>query len=98
MPPGRSTRGRGINVATDLRGTQPSPALLPSAARPRPRAGDAADRGRMLLSCPDRPGIVAAVAQFLFAQGANIVRSDQHTTDPHGGTFFMRLEFDLPGP
>lgn len=51
----------------------------------------------MLLSCPDRPGIVAAVAQFLFAQGANIVRSDQHTTDPQGGTFFMRLEFDLPG-
>ncbi len=49
----------------------------------------------MLLSCPDRPGIVAAVSQFLFAQGANIVRSDQHTTDPVGGTFFMRVEFDL---
>lgn len=54
------------------------------------------DRGRMLLSCADRPGIVAAVAQFLHAQGANIVRSDQHTTDPSLGTFFMRVEFDLP--
>jgi formyltetrahydrofolate deformylase len=54
-------------------------------------------RARMLLSCPDRPGIVAAVARFLFEQGANIVRSDQHTTDPSGGTFFMRVEFDLPG-
>jgi len=50
----------------------------------------------MLISCPDRAGIVAAVSQFLFAQGANIVRSDQHTTDPGGGSFFMRVEFDLP--
>lgn len=56
-----------------------------------------APRARMLISCPDRPGIVAAVSQFLFVQGANIVRSDQHTTDPGGGSFFMRVEFDLPG-
>lgn len=55
------------------------------------------ERARMLISCPDRPGIVAAVSQFLFAQGANIVRSDQHTTDPSGGSFFMRVEFDLAG-
>ncbi len=54
------------------------------------------ERARMLISCPDRPGIVAAVSQFLFAQGSNIVRSDQHTTDPSGGSFFMRVEFDLP--
>lgn len=55
------------------------------------------DRGRLLISCPDRPGIVAAVSRFLFEQGANIVHSDQHTTDPEGGRFFMRIEFDLPG-
>jgi formyltetrahydrofolate deformylase len=61
-----------------------------------PRLEALADRGRLLISCPDRPGIVAAVAQFLFGHGANIVRSDQHTTDPQGGTFFMRVEFDLP--
>lgn len=54
------------------------------------------DRGRMLLSCPDRPGIVAAVSQFLFEYGANIVESDQHSTDPQGGLFFVRIEFDLP--
>lgn len=53
-------------------------------------------RGRLLISCPDRPGIIAAVSTFLSAQGANIVRSDQHSTDPHGGVFFMRVEFDLP--
>ena len=61
-----------------------------------PPSPDPQARARMLISCPDRPGIVAAVSEFLFAQGANIVRSDQHTTDPSGGSFFMRVEFDLP--
>ncbi len=48
------------------------------------------------MTCPDRPGIVAAISEFLFAQGANITHSDQHTTDPTGGTFFLRIEFELP--
>ncbi len=48
---------------------------------------------RLLIACPDRPGIVAAVAGFLHARGANIVASDQHSTDPAGGTFFMRMAF-----
>lgn len=52
---------------------------------------------RLLISCPDRSGIVAAVSQFLFAHGANILSSDQHTTDPGGGRFFMRMEFQLDG-
>jgi formyltetrahydrofolate deformylase len=51
--------------------------------------------GRILISCPDRPGIVAAVSRFLYEQGANIIHSDQHTSDPAGGTFFMRVEFHL---
>jgi formyltetrahydrofolate deformylase len=55
------------------------------------------DVGRLLIVCPDRPGIVAAVSQFLFEHGANIVHSDQHSTSPFGGTFFMRVEFSLPG-
>lgn len=53
------------------------------------------DRARMLIACPDGPGIVAAVSQFLSEQGANIVQSDQHSMDPEGGMFFIRLEFDL---
>lgn len=53
--------------------------------------------GRLLIRCADRPGIVAAVSQFLFVHGANIVQSDQHTTDPAGGTFFMRMVFRLEG-
>jgi formyltetrahydrofolate deformylase len=52
---------------------------------------------RLLISCPDRRGIVAAVSQFLFAHGANIIDSDQHSTDPEGGRFFMRQEFYLEG-
>jgi formyltetrahydrofolate deformylase len=55
------------------------------------------ERGRLLVSCPDRPGIVAAVSRFLFERGANIVHSDQHSTDPYGGQFFLRVEFELPG-
>ncbi len=53
--------------------------------------------GRLLVSCTDRPGIVAAISQFVRDQGANIVQSDQHTTDPEGGAFFMRTEFRLDG-
>ncbi|GJM75460.1 formyltetrahydrofolate deformylase [Paenibacillus macerans] len=49
----------------------------------------------MLISCPDGPGIVAAVSRFLHEHGANIVQSDQYTMDPEGGMFFMRIEFDL---
>jgi formyltetrahydrofolate deformylase len=58
-----------------------------------PEAGTA----RLLISCPDRPGIVAAVSGFLFRHGANIVSSDQHSTDPEGGRFFMRMEFSTEG-
>jgi formyltetrahydrofolate deformylase len=53
--------------------------------------------GRLLVSCTDRPGIVAALSQFLRDRGANIVQSDQHSTDPEGGAFFMRTEFHLLG-
>jgi formyltetrahydrofolate deformylase len=65
---------------------------LPKAPAP-PRANTA----RLLISCPDRRGIVAAVSQFLFAHNANIIHSDQHSTDPEGGQFFMRQEFSLNG-
>jgi formyltetrahydrofolate deformylase len=50
---------------------------------------------RLLLSCSDRPGVVAAVVRFLSERGVNILESDQHTTNPDGGTFFMRIAFRL---
>ncbi len=52
---------------------------------------------RLLIACPDRPGIVAAVTGFLYQHGANITDLDQHSTDASGGTFFMRLEFQMRG-
>jgi formyltetrahydrofolate deformylase len=51
---------------------------------------------RLLITCPDRPGIVAAVSNFLYSHGANITALDQHSSDPEDGTFFMRLEFQTP--
>jgi formyltetrahydrofolate deformylase len=50
----------------------------------------------LLLTCPDRRGIVAAVADFLARHGANIVEVDQHT-DHSAGEFFQRVEFELDG-
>jgi formyltetrahydrofolate deformylase len=52
---------------------------------------------RLLSSCPDQPGVISAVSTFLFEHGANIVRSDQYSSDPEGGEFFLRMEFTLPG-
>ncbi|HEY5593658.1 MAG TPA: formyltetrahydrofolate deformylase [Nitrospiria bacterium] len=73
--------------------------MIPNPTPPHddPAASDPnRDIGRLLVSCSDRPGIVAAVSRFLFEQGANIVHSDQHSTNPTGGMFFMRVEFQLP--
>jgi formyltetrahydrofolate deformylase len=68
-------------------------------AQVRPQSQDDryADIGRLLITCPDRPGIVAAVSNFLAACGANITESQQYSTDPFGGTFFLRLEFHADG-
>jgi formyltetrahydrofolate deformylase len=50
---------------------------------------------RLLVSCPDRPGVIAAISRFLFERDANIVSSDQHSTDPEGGQFFLRMAFTI---
>ena len=51
---------------------------------------------RLLITCPDQPGIVSAVTTFFYHHGANITMLDQHSSDPEDGTFFMRLEFQTP--
>jgi formyltetrahydrofolate deformylase len=48
---------------------------------------------RLLLSCPDRPGIVARVAGFLADADRNIIDADQHSTTDEG-RLFMRLVFE----
>lgn len=46
----------------------------------------------LTLSCPDRPGIVAAVSQHLFERQANIEESQQFS-DHRTGLYFMRVRF-----
>src|SRR5262249_55793800 len=61
---------------------------MPPAPRP--------DTAPLLVSCPDRRGIVAALAQVLHGHGANILESDQHT-DREARLFFQRIHFDCEG-
>ena len=64
--------------------------------RPHP-SKPVTDLGRLLLRCPDRPGLVAAVSTFLTQAGANIVSLQQHATQRSGGTFMQRTIFHFPG-
>ncbi len=50
----------------------------------------------LALSCPDRPGIVAAVSSLLFEHGCNIVDAQQFD-DSETGKFFMRVVFEGGG-
>jgi formyltetrahydrofolate deformylase len=50
----------------------------------------------LLIACPDRKGLVAAIADFLLHHNANIVHADQHQ-DSAAGLFLMRVEWDLAG-
>jgi formyltetrahydrofolate deformylase len=47
---------------------------------------------RLLLACPDKPGLIAAVSGFLADAGLNITDADQHSSAE--GRLFMRMEFD----
>jgi len=49
----------------------------------------------LLLSCRDRPGIVAGVTGWVASVGGNITDAQQHT-DPHDGSFFQRVRFTPP--
>jgi formyltetrahydrofolate deformylase len=48
----------------------------------------------LLVSCPDRKGLVAALGQLLYGHGVNIIDADQHT-DGSLGLFFQRIRMDL---
>jgi len=48
----------------------------------------------LLACCDDRPGLVAALSQLLYALGLNILDADQHT-DAVARKFFQRIRFDL---
>ncbi len=50
----------------------------------------------LLTSCPDRPGLVRAIARFINEHDGNIVHLDQHVDQAHR-VFFMRVEWELQG-
>lgn len=52
-------------------------------------------RATLLVTCQDRPGLVAALSQALYGQGSNILDADQHT-DTIARKFFQRIDFDDP--
>jgi len=78
---------RELGASWEAAGVATLPRMPP--APPGPRA-------TLLVSCPDRRGLVAALAQRLFDLGANILEADQHT-DRSAGQFFQRIHFDLEG-
>ena len=54
------------------------------------------DNHILLIDCPDRKGLVAAIGEFLYRHNANILHADQHQ-DAERNTFLMRVEWDLTG-
>ncbi|MEX0770858.1 MAG: formyltetrahydrofolate deformylase [Balneolaceae bacterium] len=50
----------------------------------------------ILIHCPDRKGLVAAVTKFISGHNGNILEIDQHV-DSHRQVFFMRAEWNLDG-
>jgi formyltetrahydrofolate deformylase len=50
----------------------------------------------LLISCPDRKGLVAAIANFLMTYNASIMHADQHQDDSEK-LFLMRVEWSLEG-
>ncbi len=47
----------------------------------------------ILVSCPDRKGVVATIADFIFRHNGNILFADEHG-DEASNLFLMRVEFD----
>ncbi|MGB3401827.1 MAG: formyltetrahydrofolate deformylase [Microcoleaceae cyanobacterium] len=50
----------------------------------------------LLLSCADQTGLVAKIANFIYANGGNIIHADQHT-DTAAEMFLTRIEWELAG-
>jgi formyltetrahydrofolate deformylase len=69
--------------------------VFPSSHEP-PRATAPSGDYVLVLTCPDRPGVVHAVSGFLVAHGGNIIESQQFG-DQLTGRFFMRIDFSVPG-
>lgn len=53
------------------------------------------DIGRLLVQCLDKPGIVASLSTFLYEHGADIIESNQYSSDDPKRMFYIRFEFFL---
>lgn len=71
-----------------------SPSLRPNRTLSDPTSSSAT--AILLVSCPDRAGIVAGVTGFLFESRGNIIDVDQHV-DRESDVFFMRVEWETEG-
>ena len=88
----RGAAGAVTRLSSRLRVAAPMIARM-TALTEAPTTGTA----RLLVHCPDRPGIVAAVSSYLYAHGANIVQADQYSSGGGSGRFFLRMEYDVGG-
>jgi formyltetrahydrofolate deformylase len=69
---------------------------LPAATAAR-APGPLVDGARLLVSCPERPGIISAITGFLERRGAKILSTHQYTTHPEHDRFFAGIEFHQHG-
>ena len=52
---------------------------------------------RLVVTCPDKKGLIAALSQFISMHDGNILSADQYVSDGAKNTFFMRLEIEGDG-
>ncbi|MBD7946061.1 formyltetrahydrofolate deformylase [Psychrobacillus sp. AK 1817] len=51
------------------------------------------NRGRLLVKCVDKPGIVSVLSTFLYEHECNIIESSQYSSNPENGMFFIRIAY-----
>ena len=51
------------------------------------------NQGRLLVKCPDKPGIVSVLSTFLHNHDSNIIESSQYSSNSGDGMFFIRIQF-----
>lgn len=73
-----------------------SPDYADSSTMPTTQNHHNHDTATLLIDCPDRKGLVAGIANFLYSHNANILHADQHQ-DASLNLFLMRVEWELAG-
>jgi formyltetrahydrofolate deformylase len=86
---------RGWGETLDFEGVLATESLMESSiCGCTPKAGTYLERMILKLSCPDRPGLVATLANFISVSGGNILEMSQFT-DPIDEWFFIRIHIDV---